>query len=132
MKKVINAIVMLMALTLLIQAQPKLAHYKEAENNYLKGLKSEIPGIRLASITYLGEMKSERAIGYLEDILEDSDSHNEKVAAANSLLNIGTDDSIETLQDFIAECKDNSFKEECQTLYNKFMENSITQNSSSN
>ena len=66
-----------------------LKNYAVVEFNYMKGLESQIDGIRITSAYYLGEMESENAVNYLLDMLHYDKCLGGKIVAAFSLMKIG-------------------------------------------
>jgi hypothetical protein len=75
------------------QAPPKKLYtqkvYQKIESNYLKGLNSENPSLRVSCAYFLGEMKSEKALIPLMDLFHNTKNDGAKLVAAWSLLKIG-------------------------------------------
>ena len=59
------------------------------EDNYLKGLKSDNQGLRISCAYFLGEMKSNRAVIPLMQMLSNEQHEGAKIIAAWSLIKIG-------------------------------------------
>ena len=68
---------------------PKANTYEAIELNRLIGLQSDNEGLRVSCAFNLGEMKSRNAVIPLMKILRESDSYEEKIIAALSLIKIG-------------------------------------------
>lgn len=74
------------------QAPPRPAEayaYHKIERNYLKGLKSDNPDLKISCAYFLGEMKSDKALIPLMAMFHDSKNEGAKLIAAWSLLKIG-------------------------------------------
>jgi hypothetical protein len=63
--------------------------YSSIELNRLIGLQSENEGLRISCAFNLGEMKSKNAVIPLMKILRESNSYEERIIAALSLIKIG-------------------------------------------
>ena len=61
----------------------------QIEQNYLKGLNSDIPGLQVSCAYFLGEMKSQKAVPELIDMLKNAKNPGAKIIAAWSLAKIG-------------------------------------------
>jgi HEAT repeat protein len=70
------------------------AKYKTIEANLLVGLKSDNEGLRISCAYYLGEMKSEKAVVDLLQILRDDDCYAARIVAALSLIKIDNEQSV--------------------------------------
>lgn len=75
------------------QAPPKslknYAAYHRIESNYLKGLNSDNPDLRVSCAYFLGEMKSDKALIPLMKMFHQEKNAGVKMVAAWSLLKIG-------------------------------------------
>ncbi len=75
------------------QAPPKEIYankvYHKIESNYLKGLGSENPSLKVSCAYFLGELKSEKALIPLMDLFHNSKNDGARLIAAWSLLKIG-------------------------------------------
>ncbi len=65
------------------------AKYSTIEANLLVGLNSDIDGLRLSCAYYLGEIKSQKAVLPLMQILRDDQCYGARIVAALSLIKIG-------------------------------------------
>jgi HEAT repeat protein len=66
-----------------------LNDYSNIERNYLEGLSSSNNGLKLSSAYYLGELKSEKAVIPLMEMLRNSSNSSARIMAALSLIKIG-------------------------------------------
>lgn len=95
MKRIILSLFVLFVISAsisLAQAPPKTLEsyaYSKIESNYLKGLKSNNPDLRVSCAYFLGKMKSDRALIPLMAAFHDSKNEGAKLIAAWSLLKIG-------------------------------------------
>jgi hypothetical protein len=74
------------------QAPPKPVEayaYHKIESNYLKGLESDNPDLRISCSYFLGKMKSDRALIPLMAAFHNAKDEGAKLIAAWSLLKIG-------------------------------------------
>jgi hypothetical protein len=81
------------------------AQFKQAEQNYLKGLSSEVHGVRVSSAYFLGEMKSAKAVIPLMKIFQEEKNEGAKLVVAWSLLKIGDERGIYAVEKY-ADSKD--------------------------
>ncbi|MBN1299617.1 MAG: HEAT repeat domain-containing protein [Melioribacteraceae bacterium] len=92
--------------------------YDLVEENLLVGLKSDNYGLHLSSAFMLGEIKSERAIIPLTQMLRMSQDEKTRLVAALSLIKIGTDRSIYVVKDAIRFNDFEKVSKMCAKLYN--------------
>ena len=76
----------------------KVNDYSNIEKNYLEGLSSSNDGLKLSSAYYLGELKSEKAVIPLMDMLRNSSDSSARIMAALSLIKIGNPRGIHMVQ----------------------------------
>ncbi len=95
------------------QAPPKelLAsrEYHKIESNYLKGLDSDNPSLKVSCAYFLGELKSEKALIPLMDLFRNGQNDGAKLVAAWSLLKIGNPRGVNLVKRMIdtGECGSN-------------------------
>ena len=63
--------------------------YIKTENNYLAGLESGVPGLKVSAAYFLGEMKSEKALFPLMKMFREANNYGARLVAAWALLKIG-------------------------------------------
>ena len=83
---------------------------EQIEENYLRGLNSDVPGLQVSCAYFLGEMKSSKAVLPLMKMLRDKNAApGQKIIAAWSLMKIGDERGL-----YLIKCEgDNS---ECDYL----------------
>jgi len=74
------------------------AKFKIIEANLLVGLKSDNEGLRISCAYFLGEMKSEKSVIELMQILRDDESYAARIVAALSLIKIGNTQAVYMVQ----------------------------------
>ena len=95
------------------QAPPKELYaskvYHKIESNYLKGLASENPSLRVSCAYFLGELQSENALIPLMELFHNSKNGGAKLVAAWSLLKIGNPRGVNLVKRAIelGECSSN-------------------------
>ena len=88
----------------------------ESEVNYLVGVKSDNSGLRASSAYYLGEMKSEKAVIPLMEILRTDTSASTRIMAALSLYKIGDARGLHAIKQAIRFDSDEQVKKMCGLL----------------
>jgi HEAT repeat protein len=91
-------LVALLLTTSSIAGEKKIANsnldYNKVEQTLLEGLASENLGLKVSSAYMLGEIKSENAVIPLTKILREGEDERARLAAALSLIKIGTNRSV--------------------------------------
>jgi hypothetical protein len=88
----------------------------ESEVNYLVGVKSDNFGLKVSSAYYLGEMKSEKAVIPLMEILRSDTSASARIMAALSLYKIGDARGLHAIKQAIQFDSDEQVKKMCTIL----------------
>ena len=100
MKRIIIAFLVIFILTSSLQAGDNNSSQK-SEKTLLNGLKSQNIGLQVSSAVVLGEIKSEKAVNPLTEVLRNSKDSRARKAAAQSLAKIGTERSLYVLKQAI-------------------------------
>ncbi len=88
----------------------------ESELNYWIGVKSDNSGLRASSAYYLGEMKSEKAVIPLMEILRSDTSASVRIMAALSLYKIGDERGVHAIKQAVQFDSDEQVKKMCGIL----------------
>ena len=88
----------------------------DSELNYLMGVKSDNSGLKASSVYYLGEMKSEKAVIPLMEILRTDTSASTRIMAALSLYKIGDARGLHAIKQAIQFDSDEQVKKMCGIL----------------
>ena len=123
MKKLIVILSLALASILSAQSeyQTELCSYDLIEQNYLEGLKAENCGLRTSCAYFLGEMKSEKAVIPLMDLLNSCPKVEVKLVSALSLIKIGDERGIFLVK---RQAKFNDIERVrlmCERLYNSYV-----------
>jgi len=106
--------------------------YKQIEDNLIAGVQSENTGVKASTAYMLGELKSERAVKYLEKLLRIDVDERVSLMAALSLVKIETERSVYIVRR-VAEFTDNDrLARMCKKfhdayLYNQSVKDNISQ-----
>ncbi len=127
MRKLINTTVALLVISFLFVSssfagEKKIPNsnldYDKVEKSLLIGLDSDNLGLKVSSAYMLGEIKSENAVIPLTRLLREGEDERARLAAALSLIKIGTERSVyvvkqgERFNDF------DKVRDMCEHLYN--------------
>ena len=94
------------------------AKFSIIENNYLRGLTVDNLGIKTSSAYFLGEMKSDKAVVPLMNILKNEKDEALRIMAAWSLIKIGDFRGISLVKHVSENCDCKSVKCLCDFFYN--------------
>lgn len=95
--------------------------YEQAEKNYLVGIETENCGLRVSSAYHLGEMKSDKAVIPLMNMLKNSEKQQEKLIAALSLIKIGDLRGVYAVKRQSKFCDCERVRNMCARFYNAFV-----------
>ncbi len=70
----------------------------QIEQNYLKGLNSDVPGLQVSCAYFLGELKSKKAVPVLIEMFKNEKNPGAKLVAAWSLSKIGDTRGLEMIK----------------------------------
>ncbi len=120
MKK--SILIMFLAITAITFAQSKnSSQYSVIENNLLKGINSDNQGLKLSSAYFLGEIKSDKAIIPLLEILHSSEECCAKQVAALALYKINSARGMFAIKQAVKFEKHPQTKKICRILYNQHL-----------
>ena len=97
------------------------SEYSKIENNLLEGVDSENQGLKLSSAYFLGEIKSDKAIIPLLEILHNSDECCAKQVAALALYKINSERGMFAIKQAIKFDDNEQTKRICKILYNQHL-----------
>jgi HEAT repeat protein len=100
---------------------PSETKYTTFETNLLVGLSSDNQGVRISSAYFLGEMKSEKAIIPLMDILHSSENNASRQVAALALYKINSERGIFAIKRAIQFDNDAQTRKLCKIFYNQHL-----------
>ena len=120
MKK--SILVLLLLVTTLTFAKSKSqSQYSTIEKNLLVGINSENRGLKLSSAYFLGELKSDKAIIPLLEILHSSEECCAKQVAALALYKINSARGMFAIKQAIKFEEHPQTKKICKILYNQYL-----------
>ena len=108
------------------KSYPKANTFEAIELNRLIGLASDNEGLRISCAFNLGEMKSRNAVVPLIKILRESNSYEERIIAALSLIKIGDPQGAYMVGRVAKFTDDPKMKYFCEKFYNAFAHPSAT------
>ena len=97
------------------------SEYSKIEQNLLEGISSENQGLKLSSAYFLGEIKSDKAIIPLLEILHNSDENCAKQVAALALYKINSARGMFAIKQAIKFEDHAQTKKICTVLYNQHL-----------
>lgn len=106
--------------TTFAQEQNKL-EYSKIENNLLEGIASENQGLKLSSAYFLGEIKSDKAIIPLLELLHNSDESGAKQVAALALYKINSARGMFAIKQAIKFDDNEQTRRICTIFYNQHL-----------
>ena len=101
---------------------------QKIESNLLMGIKSDNEGLRISSAYFLGELKSEKALLPLMEMLRSEENEGARLMAALSLVKIGSERGLYMLK---REAQFNSSKRVrnmCKIFYNAYQMDKVFTN----
>lgn len=104
-----------------VNTNQKANTYSTIELNRLIGLQSDNEGLRISCAFNLGEMKSSNAVLPLMKILRESDSYEEKIIAALSLIKIGDPQGAYMVGRVSQFADDPKVRYFCEKFYNAYL-----------
>ncbi len=100
MKRITYLAAILLTSSILLANNP-IKNKENTEETLLNGLKSDNIGLQVSSAVMLGELKSEKAVNPLTEVLRNSGDTRARKAAAQSLAKIGTERSLYVIKQAI-------------------------------
>ncbi len=103
------------------KATPKANTYETIELNRLIGLASDNEGLRVSCAFNLGEMKSQKAVIPLMQLLREGNTLEERVIAALSLVKIGDAQGVYLVSRLATFCECEKTRRMCERFYNGYL-----------
>ena len=100
--------------------QTEKCPYELIEQNYLEGLISDNCGLRVSCAYFLGEMKSEKAVIPLMNLLNSCPKDEVRLIAALSLIKIGDERGIYLVKRQSEFCNSKRVKLMCERFYSSY------------
>ncbi|MCF6269445.1 MAG: hypothetical protein L3J41_07035 [Melioribacteraceae bacterium] len=114
-------LLLLLSFTTTFANKPNESEYSRIEKNLLKGISSENRGLKLSSAYFLGEIKSERAIIPLMNILHSAKDKAARQIAALSLYKINSARGIFAIKQAITFDDDKQTRRLCEIFYKEHL-----------
>ncbi len=112
---------LLVVTTLTFASDKNQSQYSTIEQNLLTGISSENQGLKLSSVYFLGEIKSDKAIIPLLEILHSSEQFSAKQVAALALYKINSERGMFAIKQAIKFEDHAQTKKICTVLYNQHL-----------
>ena len=115
-------LILLSVFTLSIYANNDLEKkYEQIEENLIAGLESDNMGLRTSCAYFLGEIKSQKAVIPLMQMLKSSDEEEERLVASLSLAKIRSEKGLFAIKQRIKFDDSYRVQRQCQIFYNNYL-----------
>ncbi len=114
-------LLLLLSFTTTFAKEQNKSEYSKVEKNLLEGIASDNQGLKLSSAYFLGEIKSDKAILPLLEILHNSDECCAKQVAALALYKINSARGMFAIKQAIKFDENEQTRRICTILYNQHL-----------